>query len=373
MVFGGGSWTTPVLGQLKTADVQYHAYMEVNDPSSFGPFNELYVAIARDYTSAGAPTPDLIVLENIRTLDVTDPADPNASPTTFLAADFESVADEFTEPSEVGGLVIDLSDIPELDEDAVVFGTLQTSGTLTAVPRSSLGSFFENISGEALYSAEGIRRELSFNLNSGSENLQGDTDYTIVSSDRVEIDSWATELYEIGAPRFDPASLDRLGLLYFGELIRRDPESILDWYDRHGLLSIEDDLDSDGDGIPDFSDTGVTLSPFFADMELGNNWYFASWMDSAVLPTPQSWYLTSAHHWLYAPNGQVLDGVWFFSPQHKLEWFWTREDLYPYLYRASSGDFVFYHWEDANGDRMVSTGEAFLYDYESQNWEPLQF
>lgn len=362
-----------VSAPFQTADVRFHAYTEISDPSAFGPVDALYAAIVRDYTLSGAPTPDLLVLENIRLLEVVDPADPNADPATFLAADFENVADGFPEPSEIGGLIMDVGEIPDLGEDAVVFGALQTPGTLTATPRTSLGSFFEGASGDVLYEAQGINREVSFNLNSDSGNLAGDSTYTVVSSERVEIDSWATELYEAEAPRFDPAGLNRLGILYFGELIQRDPLGTLEWFDRFGFISIEDDLDTDGDGIPDFGDTGVTLSPFFADMELGNNWYFASWMDSAVLPTPQSWYLTTAHQWLYAPNGQVPDGVWFYSPQGKLEWFWTREDLYPYLFRASSGDFVYYHWEDENGDRMVSGGEAFLYDYRSESWEPLQF
>lgn len=370
------------LGQAQTAPVRLHGFQQINDPSAFGPFDELFAAIVRDYTSDGAPTPDFILIEDLAPFEVVPPgADPALFSETFLFGTFNAYSDGVIATSEKGALVMNLPELPTLpevnseDDDAqpVYFGVIQRPGTVASAPKTSLDAFYEDGTGEIEFETTSAEREASFTLNTSNDGqLTGTTALIVASSELVEVERFSTGIYDLTAPYFGRINLLREGILYSGLVERIDQPGDLEWYDRRGMISVEDTGDSDGDLIPDFSDLATTLTPAFANTELGNNWYYSSWMKSAVFPTPQSWYLTTAHQWLYAPSGQS-QGVWFYSPQQNMKWFWTREDVYPYLYRADKDAFVYYHWEDANGDRQVSSGEAYLYDFQKEAWEPVVY
>lgn len=372
----------PSGAQTQTAPVRLHGFQQVNTPGDFGPFDELFATTVRDYTTSGAPTPDYVVVKDIAPFDASSAgADPDLTSDTFLFGTFNAYADGIPGTSEKGALVMNFAELPSLpevdsddeDEIPVYFGVIQRSGSVASAPKTSLNAFYENGTGQVEYETTSVNREATFTFDTSNDGeLTGETELVVTSSELVQVDRLSTGIYDLEAPYFGSVNLFREGILYSGLVTRVDQPGELEWFDRRGMLSVQDTTDSDGDLIPDFSDLGTTLTPFFAGTELGNQWYYSSWMKSAVLPTPQSWYLTTAHQWLYAPNGQS-QGVWFYSQRDNLKWFWTREDLYPYLYRADTNTFVYYHWEDANGDRMVSNGEAHIYDYEKGEWEAVAY
>ena len=69
------------------------------------------------------------------------------------------------------------------------------------------------------------------------------------------------------------------------------------------------------------------------------------------------WIFHDEHGWLFWASA-LHSSVWFFSTD--MGWLWTSRDIYPYLYRASDGVFLFF----VEG----STPRAF-FDFTTQSWE----
>lgn len=363
----------PLTAEEQVKSFEVNGFRELLNPSEFGPFQRVFAARVRDYTAQGAPTPDYLVLEHGDLIHGVDPAEPDGEERTFFFTFFKGFSYGVQQPSEIGALVFDIPELPSGLGDGPVSGFVRRTGSVAAAPGSSLNGFYEGATGEIAYSGIRASRPAKITLDTADAGqLSGETLITIFSPDEVELRRWRSDIYSFDDPSFRSTLLRRVDQLYYGALDRFDNPEALNWFDRRGILALVDTEDADGDGIPDFSDTRVSPAPFFASMELGNHWYYAPWMRAAVLATSDSWYLTTAHQWLYAPDAQQ-QGIWFYSPSNDLGWFWTREDLYPYLYLHADQTFKYYHWQDRDGNRMVGDGEAFLYDFEEEAWCPVRF
>tara|TARA_B110000305_G_C19453671_1_gene649522 strand:- start:679 stop:957 length:279 start_codon:yes stop_codon:yes gene_type:complete len=72
---------------------------------------------------------------------------------------------------------------------------------------------------------------------------------------------------------------------------------------------------------------------------LDDNWYQSEWF--GVFKHAQSeWIYHAELGWLYhGPVGQ--NGTWFWASE--LGWSWTREGLWPYLWKQNDGGWLYYH------------------------------
>lgn len=78
---------------------------------------------------------------------------------------------------------------------------------------------------------------------------------------------------------------------------------------------------------------------------LGNGWYWSNWF-GYIFPTGDAWLFHWQHGWLYAFGTQASD-VWFWDHEMRTYW-WTSNSYYPYLFRASDAQWLWYQRDSDN-------------------------
>ena len=94
---------------------------------------------------------------------------------------------------------------------------------------------------------------------------------------------------------------------------------------------------------------------------LGNGWMWLSWF-SYFNTNGAPWIYHLTLGWLY-PYGTSTDNIWFYDPAMNAFW-WTSATVYPYVYRASDGHWLYYS-VPAQGQ---SSTPRWFYDFTSLGW-----
>ena len=90
----------------------------------------------------------------------------------------------------------------------------------------------------------------------------------------------------------------------------------------------------------------------------------------------KGWIYHADYGWLYrvSPN---TDDIWFWHAE--LGWLWTNQSVFPYLYRADSGDWIYFHppstakWEGhTHADPHDPPPPPVYYDFGTAEWLPLE-
>jgi hypothetical protein len=90
----------------------------------------------------------------------------------------------------------------------------------------------------------------------------------------------------------------------------------------------------------------------------------------------KGWIYHADYGWIYrvSPN---IDDIWLFHPT--LGWLWTNQYVFPYLYRADSGDWIYFHppstaqWEGhTHADPHDPPPPPVYYDFGLAEWLPLE-
>ena len=107
----------------------------------------------------------------------------------------------------------------------------------------------------------------------------------------------------------------------------------------------------------------TTLSPLWQNaISLGSGWEWLSWF--GYFNTNDSpWIYHDTLGWLY-PYGTSTDSIWFYDPVMNAFW-WTSATVYPYVYRASDGTWLFYS-VPAQG---LSSTPRWFYNFSTNKWE----
>jgi len=120
----------------------------------------------------------------------------------------------------------------------------------------------------------------------------------------------------------------------------------------YGLVEEFDHQNRDDSMVADRTDiwTGARAYPGMA------GWWESPWL-GAYFKDGNGWWFTADLGWVY-PSGGHEGGIWLWKDG--LNWVWTRQGLYPFLYSFDQGAW-YYLYGELNQQRM-------LYNYQTGSW-----
>lgn len=346
-----------------TVEVRIHGYRELLNPAALAPAEEVY---AVPYPQAeGAPSQPATHLVVVGVAPEEGDFTAPGTDRDLYFGDYRAMNRATGDILEEGQIVLRMPSFPENSGSSAVVGVFKYAALPSQAPAAALGGLLADGVGTLFSpSAQTTKTvEVEFPLGNG-ERVDNETRMTINDKDTVSLDGFGHDPEKRSPFQFDRVALSREGNDYRGKLRRTDEEEPGTWWDRRAVLTVTDRNDADLDGVPDFSDPELSYVPWFAQRHLIGNWYFSDWMQSYVYSAHPLWTYTTALGWIYAPE-QSLDGLWLYSASPDLKWVWTSAELYPYLYRQSTGQFGYLSRDDA--------GQAYLYNYQTQSWETVRF
>jgi hypothetical protein len=75
--------------------------------------------------------------------------------------------------------------------------------------------------------------------------------------------------------------------------------------------------------------------------DLGSGWRRLAGFGDYIPMGPDGWIWHNKHGFWYAPPGSTPESIWFFSGD--MGWLWTSRTLYPFLFRANDGAWLWYN------------------------------
>ncbi len=115
------------------------------------------------------------------------------------------------------------------------------------------------------------------------------------------------------------------------------------------------DASPDPDEVTDLSDPGTPESGNSV-ADLGDSWLKSDWF-GVYRKTDTAWFFHAKMGWIYLVDGD--SGIlWFWHPD--LGWLGTKSDVFPRIYSASHGNWIFLSPDSANG--------RYFYDFSTQAW-----
>ncbi len=110
---------------------------------------------------------------------------------------------------------------------------------------------------------------------------------------------------------------------------------------------------------PIWIEKGVEEQAWEAGFEdIGGGWRRLGWFGDYAPMEQEGWIWHNQHGFFYAAAGSTPESVWFFA--NDMEWLYTGNALYPYLYRNNDGAWLWY-----NG----STNPRWFMNFKSGQWE----
>jgi len=102
------------------------------------------------------------------------------------------------------------------------------------------------------------------------------------------------------------------------------------------------------------------LWTFAQQIDGAPGWWESLWFGTYYYAEESGWLLHLDLGWLF-PSMTIFEGVWFWKDS--LGWFWTDNDVYPYLYSSESESWL-YFYGDLDQKRL-------LFDYSKMKWMKL--
>lgn len=128
-----------------------------------------------------------------------------------------------------------------------------------------------------------------------------------------------------------------------------------EFWQRNYFIVLKDEKDTDRDGIPDFIDLTFDLVafPWYADFDLGNDWYYSVFLQNWVYSTPlHLWHYNLGFGWTFVPRTSDDRQFWFWAHSANLGWLYTSRLHYPYVYRAHDDTWLYHVLTEADGDSL---------------------
>lgn len=386
-IVGLGFILAPSLSTLvgETITFEIDSYKEVTDLSDFSFFDELYVYPLVESKASNA-NDSLLILRDFSTgsqiygidddtyyyevINFAKYTSQEASPTIqseigYIGFKRENDT-ETTIPSDAVGFIRRSKRISDYSTNPINGLFTGLSGTMDWSPDDLDGTLEVNLS----YNINGIQEERSFE--SYYTSSQGYVSFGALSFEMdpsdPDTDDWyfsSTTPDYLGQGEFSD-TFQLLGYYDDEDLTGIIPSNVdtYDFWNRWYVIRLESPEDSDGDQIPDIMDysTSVTTYPWYADLDYGEGLYWSyflnTWITSNILTLWDYW---TGFGWVYVPNSGSRDNFWFYTPG--LEWLYTNEDIFPYIYSPDTGNYFYLVIRDE--------GSASYYDFSTQSWNSL--
>ena len=71
----------------------------------------------------------------------------------------------------------------------------------------------------------------------------------------------------------------------------------------------------------------------------GNGWVYLSWFGYINL-NYDPWIYHLQHRWMFPVGQSTVAGIWLYT--FDMEWLWTSQSVYPWMYRRWDGAWLFY-------------------------------
>jgi hypothetical protein len=101
------------------------------------------------------------------------------------------------------------------------------------------------------------------------------------------------------------------------------------------------------------------LSPVWSDalpVIDAPGWWDSPWFGTFFMNDDNGWVLHQGLGWIFILPQE--DGIWMWH--ERLGWLWTSQEIYPFLFRNSTQDWVFFH--------MGKGSQSLVYDFGSRAW-----
>jgi hypothetical protein len=179
-------------------------------------------------------------------------------------------------------------------------------------------------------------------------------------------DHWMT--HQSGIPNYVDLGWDEVGHVY--QRVYQGNPVAEGWYFESGLVTLNTNY-SGGMGLPQVFMIGTAFAGFQPDrrlpgsslwddgyQDIGGGWRRLSWFgDYAVMPL-DGWIWHNRHGFFYVANSSGPTDTWLFAMD--MGWLYTGQTLYPFLYRADDGAWLWF-----NG----ATDPRWFMNFFSGQWE----
>ena len=88
------------------------------------------------------------------------------------------------------------------------------------------------------------------------------------------------------------------------------------------------------------------------------NWWSSPWFGEFYMTNDSGWIMHANLGWVFSMGHDDGNGVWLW--QSNLGWLWTNEGVYPYVFKHTLMDWLFFHGNSNN--------QILFYNYEKSNW-----
>lgn len=293
-----------------------------------------------------------------------DPATPAVVSSAYTAINISTGAEQ-----DAGYVIMELpQSTPEPGVvTSPVVGIVSRAGAWNSFSPTPVATSVGNSNGQGTY--DGQAGTLSISLNqAGGKTITGSASYTIVDGETVQVQPFTLTVNSEQFP-FLATTLKRSGTSYTGVLeastpppLQYVPDSLM------FFLSMIDTTDADTDGLPDFSDAVINGPQTDWDTgatSLGSDSFDLPWFGKYTTygAHNQNWLFLWEHGfvWVYgmAPNSIFLYTL-------DMDWMWTGQGTYPFMYRFASGAGYWMVYYQGTGS---STTPRWFYNYSTNATE----
>lgn len=333
---------------------------------------KFYVSSFDDLAYQASNSSDIIVIEDITSLTVDENDEDNVDDDTYIfISNYYGYNTVTGETQESASLLMEVPAAYDSFYAGDATGFYRKTGPWTRVANDQQ-FLLEGMQGTISYQSLSKARDVEIKLNGSFDGtpftLSGESTANVVTTEFVNISGWDTDESSDYSFSFVPATVRRDNNTYRGFLRRSDLEEPTDWESSYGIFQITDNNDSDGDGVPDFSDLGAAqilgiLSTHSID--LSNNQYWSEDLNTTLsVDVKNFWIYGENIGWFYVPDQQDPYAIRIYIPDERLGWLVTNKDLSPYYLRESDNVSIYF-------DRV--DGKVSFYDTGLEAWFTVEY
>ena len=327
----------------------------------------LYATSFDDSAYSPSNPSDIVVFNSVILLTVDEKDEDNDDDDTLIySAAYKGFNTATKTDQDLGRIFIEAPlDFPSISSSYCV-GFLRKSGgwvEKTTATTPMLASVTGTLSYYSLQSTRDIDLAYQGVYEGEPFTVTSSSTATVTSEDMVTVATLTGSEASSKHITFNAVSFSRTGNTYLGFLRRLDDSLPDEWIEKYALARLIDVNDSDGDGIPDFSDLGSeqVLGIITSNsVVVGEGQVWSGDLNTNVSYDPHELWLYGENlGWFYLPDQDDPEKIHIYIPDDNLGWLWTNKDTSPCYIRESDGGLIYFELVD---------GQVWYYDYSTETW-----